>query len=153
MPKLYVMSIKPKYARAVLEGRKLYELRRLQGLKPLEEGSIVIVYASGETQSIVGEFKAGRVLVGSPERIWELVGREEYGLDEEARRYIEGSKRAMAVEVREPRVYPTPIKLEKIRRIIPGWNPPYSYVELEEGDPLYELLIKHVKAHSLHEKV
>mgnify|MGYP001770632057 CR=1 FL=1 len=145
MTRVYIMSIKPKYAKAVLEGRKVYELRRLQGSKPLEEDSLVIVYASGNLQSIIGEFRVGKVIVGSPEKIWELVGRSEYGLDDEARRYIEGARRAMAIQVREPKIYNVKIELSKIRRIIPGWNPPYSYAELEEGDPLYELIVKRAR--------
>jgi predicted transcriptional regulator len=146
LAKLYVMSIRPGYARAVLEGRKRFELRRLTGLEPPEEGSTVIVYASGNTQSIVGEFKVGRLVIGSPEKVWELVGREQYGITLEARRYIEGARRAVAIEVREPRIYGSTVKLEKIRRIIPGWNPPHSYEELGEGDPFYELVAKHLIA-------
>jgi Uncharacterized conserved protein len=144
--KLYLMSIKPVYARAVLEGRKRFELRRLAGLKPPEEGSTVVVYASGNTQGIVGEFRVGRLIIGSPEKVWELVGKGYYGVTSEAWRYIEGAKRAVAIEVREPKTYASTVKLEKIRRIIPGWNPPLSYEELREGDPFYELIAKYLVA-------
>ncbi len=142
--KIYIMSIKPRYARAVLEGRKKYELRRLSGLEPPEEGALVLVYASGDTQSIVGEFRVGRLVIGSPEKVWEQVGRELYDIAPDAKRYIEGARRAVAIEVKEPRFYNVAVKLEKIRRVIPEWNPPYSYERLEEGDPLYELIARHI---------
>ena len=141
---MYIMSIRPRYARAVLEGRKRYELRRLSGLKPPEEGSRVVVYASGDSQSIIGEFKVGKLVVGSPEKVWDLVGKELYGITPEARKYIEGATRAVAIEVREPKLYSVSVKLDKIRRVIPEWSPPYSYEKLEDGDPLYELIIRHL---------
>jgi len=128
----------------VLEGRKRFELRRLSKLKPPEEGSTIVIYVSGNIQSVVGEFKVGRLIVGSPDRVWEQVGKELYGITPESRKYIEGARKAIAIEVREPKTYISAIKLEKIRRIIPEWSPPYSYEKLEDGDPLYELLLKHI---------
>jgi predicted transcriptional regulator len=139
---IYLMSIKPKYAMSILSGRKKYELRRLEGLPPIEEGSTVVVYASGRVRSIVGEFRAGRVYLGLPEKIWGLVSRPGAGVDEEAWNYIKGSRRAMAIEVRDPKWYPVQVKLDEIRRIIPGWMPPYSYRRIVEGDPFYELILR-----------
>lgn len=139
---IYILSIKPKYARAILSGIKKVELRRLRGVKPPSTGSIMVMYASGDTQRIVGEFEVGKVDVGTPEKIWTLVYGSHTGVTSEAWRYIHGPWRVAAIWVRNPAEYPVKIELNDIRRIIPDWLPPYSYEELREGDPLLELIIK-----------
>ena len=143
---MYLMSIKPQYARAIFSGRKKYELRRLKGLPVIEPGSIIIVYVSGRVKSIVGEFRAARVIEGRPEKVWSVAGKPDAGVGEDAWSYIRGSSRAMAIEVGERAMYARPVTLEEIRRIIPGWNPPFSFRRLEEGDPLLELILRRVRS-------
>lgn len=143
---LYLMSIKPQYARAIFAGRKRYELRKLRGLPPIEEGSVIVVYVSGRIKSIVGEFRAGRVYKATPEKVWSIASAPGSGVGEDAWHYIKGAGRAMAIEVSEAVMYERPITLEEIRRVIPGWNPPYSYKRLIEGDPLLELIISRLRA-------
>ncbi len=139
---IYLMSIKPRYASAIFAGRKKYELRRLVGLPPIEEGSIVVLYVSGNVRSVVGEFTAGRIHRAAPETIWSIVKRPGTGIEDDAWDYVRGAKRALAIEVKDPRMYHRPVNLDEIRRIIPGWMPPMSYKLLEEGDPFLELVLK-----------
>ncbi|WP_232502282.1 DNA-binding protein [Aeropyrum camini] len=142
---LYLMSIRPQYARAIMAGRKKYELRRIHGVPPIEEGSIIVVYASGKVKSIIGEFEARRVIQATPEKIWSIASKPGSGVGEDAWQYIRGAKRAIAIEVGSRRIYERPVTLEEIRRIIPGWNPPFSYTLLEPGSPIYEILIKRLR--------
>ncbi|MEM1873345.1 MAG: ASCH domain-containing protein [Acidilobaceae archaeon] len=140
--RLYLLSIKPKYAKAILSGKKKVELRRLRGLKPPPPGAVMVMYASGNVQKIVGEFEVDKVEVGTPERIWALVYGERAGVGSDAWRYVRGPWRVAAIWVKRSLEYSVKISLEDIRRIIPEWLPPYSYEELEEGDLLLELIIK-----------
>lgn len=142
---LYLMSIRPQYASAIFRGRKKYELRKLSGVTPLNTGAVVIVYSSGNVKSIIGEFRAGRVIIDSPARIWANVTHPGSGIRGDAWQYIRGAKKAMAIEVVEPKLYPRQVSLEEIRRIIPGWMPPFSYRRINAGDRLYELVIKRLR--------
>ncbi len=146
---IFLMSIRPKYAEAIFRGRKRYELRKLSGLPPIPEGSVIVVYSSGKVKKIIGEFRVGRVIIDVPERLWPVVSRPGLGIGQDAYAYIRGSKRAMALEVRDPRLYPRPVSLEEIRRIIPGWMPPFSYKRLVPGDRVYELIVRPLRE-SLH---
>jgi len=143
---LYLMSIRPQYARAIFQGRKKFELRKLSGVPPVDEGSVIVVYSTKPEQRIIGEFRAGSVVRGSPERVWALVSGPGSGLGRDAYGYIRGGRRAMAIEVLEPRLYPRPVTLEEMRRIIPGWQPPFSYRRLSPGDREYELVIRRLRA-------
>ena len=145
---VYLMSIRPQYAKAILAGRKRFELRRLDGLPRIGEGSVIVIYASGKLKSILGEFRARRVYEAAPEKVWAMVQGPGTGVGRDAWDYIKGARRAMAIEVGERLVYQRPVTLEEVRRIIPGWMPPYSYKRLADGDPIYELVIKPLRAAS-----
>jgi len=143
---IYLMSIRPQYARAIFAGRKKFELRKLAGARVVEEGAVIVVYSSGKVKSIVGEFRAGRIIVGTPERVWASVRRPGTGIGDDAWPYVRGAKRAMAIEVVDPVLYPSPVALEEIRRLIPGWMPPFSYRRINKGDRIYELVIRRLRA-------
>ncbi len=142
---MYLMSIRPRYAYRIFTGIKKYELRRWFGLKP-EPGDIIIVYASGNVRALIGEFRVGRVIYGDPEDVWNyIMSQEKHGVRREDKGYIEGSRAAMAIEVIEPRLYPEPVSLYKLRAIIPGFNPPMSFKILEPDDPLYRLVVEKLR--------
>lgn len=142
---MYLMSIRPKYAYKIFAGIKKYELRRWIGIR-IDPGSLIVVYASGNVRALIGEFKAGRVIYGSPSRVWNYVRlTQSSGVDIEDRGYIMGSKTALAIEVLSPKLYKYSVKLDELRRIIPGFNPPLSFRELSETEPLYRLIIRKLR--------
>ncbi len=147
--RVYLFSIRPVYANAILSGVKRFELRRGGG-GILEPGGIAVIYASGRIKQIIGEFRIGRIHRGSPHHIWRMVtSRKEYGIGRDAWQYISGSRVAVAIEVLDPRPYRHRIGLNEIRAVLPDWNPPMSYQQLKEGDPLLELIIKPLRRKEL----
>ncbi|MEM4630937.1 MAG: ASCH domain-containing protein [Acidilobaceae archaeon] len=142
---MYILSIKPKYAKAILTGEKKVELRRLRGQKPPPSGAIMVMYASGDVQKIVGEFEVERVDVGTPEKIWALVAGPHTGVKPDVWKYVKGPWRVAAIWVKRPTEYYVKVSLEELRRIIPGWLPPRSYEELKDGDPVLELILKKIR--------
>ncbi len=141
----YLMSIRPKYAYRIFTGSKRFELRKWFGVVPVR-GSTIIVYASGSVRAIIGEFRVGRVYMGSPGEVWSFLSSQESpGVGREDYSYIRGSRRAMAIEVIDPILYSKPITLQEIKSIIPGFMPPLSFRMLNPYEPLYELLIRRVR--------
>jgi len=142
--KVYLMSIRPKFAYQIFTGKKKFELRRSIGVE-IEPGSKIILYVSGKVKAILGEFTVGRIIEGSAETVWKTIKQfGDVGIDADDWPYIKGARRALAIEVVNPIVYNRPIRLDEIRRVIPGFMPPLSYRVLYEGEPLYELLIKKI---------
>jgi len=141
----YLMSIRPRFARLVFSGRKKFELRRWFGL-PVEPGSVIVVYVSGDVQSIVGEFTAGVIHEGSPDHIRAVTSVPGSGLPRDAYQYIRSARKALAIEVVAPKTYARSVGLEEIRNIIPGWEPPRSYTLLQDGDPLLEAVIRPLRS-------
>ncbi len=140
--KIYLASIRPKYVYRIFTGVKKFELRKWIGIRP-PKGSTIVVYASGSVKAIVGEFRVGRVFFAQPSDIWNiLMTMEKSGIGAEDYQYIRGAKYALAIEILNPILYVKPIKLDELRRIIPGFMPPMSMKELSKDDPLYELIIR-----------
>ena len=142
--KMYLMSIRPKFAYQIFTGEKKFELRRAINIV-IEPGSKIILYVSGKVKAILGEFTAGRIIEGSAETVWRTIRQYgNVGIDADDWPYIKGARKALAIEVLNPVMYDRPIRLDEIRRIIPGFMPPLSYRILHEGEPLYELLIRRI---------
>lgn len=140
--KLFLFSIRPIYARAVLSGAKRYELRRgeVDGISP---GDTVFLYVSGREQRIEGLFRAGRVFRGTPHEVWKLVASDPTsGVGRDAWPYIAGSKSATAIEVLSPCVFSRQPTLREIRSVFPRWSPPLSYCSLNEKEPVFVLFLE-----------
>lgn len=141
MTRYHLFSIRPQYAQAIFAGVKKYELRRGVG-RDIETGDIVIVYVSGHVKRIYGYFTVGRIIRGTPQQVWRAVTVGATGIGRDAWQYIEGSPRAMALEVKRPRVFPQQPSLQEIRRVFPSWNPPLSYVHLDPDHPVFRIFIR-----------
>ncbi len=68
-----ILSLKPEYAEKILDGTKRYEFRKQ---RPRHQVQQVYIYASSPKKRIMGRFRIGRVIHGSPEEIWERCGNE-----------------------------------------------------------------------------
>lgn len=138
---MFLMSIKPVFARELFLGYKRFELRRVLNPHP-KSGDLVVVYVSGNVQALTGEFRVGRVFRGKPEKLFSTLEKyKPHGLRSEHWSYIRSLKEALAIEVVDALEYPLRVKLSDIRRIIPGFKPPYTYTPIYKWDPIYQLIL------------
>ena len=67
--KKILLSIKPRYVKEILSGRKLVEYRKRI---PREDGvRQVLIYASYPVKKVVAEFTVGEYITDTLERLWE----------------------------------------------------------------------------------
>jgi predicted transcriptional regulator len=62
-----LLSIKPKYANAILTGEKLVEFRKLTFKRQIER---VYIYSSAPEQRIIGYFTIEDIISDTPEELW-----------------------------------------------------------------------------------
>ena len=117
------ISVKPKYANAILEGTKTVELRRTRPNLP--DGSLVILYSSTPTRAVVGWAQLTGVRVGTPIEIWDKYGTAAAIDEPDYDAYFEGANRAFALELNSVVAAIQPIPLDVIRSI--GIQPPQSW--------------------------
>jgi len=117
-----LLSIRPEYADAILDGTKRYEFRRVAFSRP--DVTRIYLYATSKVRRIVGWFEVDGVYRDSPERIWERC-RDHAGISaDDFFRYFEGCSRACAIRVRNPVRFPEPVDPHVA---MPGFAPPQSF--------------------------
>ena len=125
MPTSVLLSVKPQFAEAILDGSKKYEFRRALFRSPTVER--VVLYASSPIQKVVGEFRLAEVLSMRPTALWSAtssgagIGRSYFN------RYFAGRKEGHALRVAEPRRYAKPRDLTRDYGI---GRPPQSFCYL-----------------------
>lgn len=116
-----LLSIKPRFARAIMSGDKRVEFRRgpYRG-----DVKVVLVYATSPVQKLIGYFEVAFVEESSPTVLWRKyrrVGGIEYG---EYKRYYTGAQRAVAIGV--GKVHRLDVE-RPLSRLGPGTVPPQSF--------------------------
>lgn len=64
-----LLSIKPIYAKAILEGKKEYEFRKRRCKPGVNK---IVFYSTTPESKVVGEAEIEDIIEGSPSKIWEL---------------------------------------------------------------------------------
>lgn len=104
-----LLSIKPIYAKVILEGKKQYEFRKS---KPKEGIDRIVFYASSPQKQIVGEAAIDEILEGTPQEIWEIAKTAAGITKEFFFSYYSGKKRAVAFKLKDVIIYHPPKTLE-----------------------------------------
>jgi predicted transcriptional regulator len=123
--RVLLMSIKPTFSDRIFNGKKRFELRRTA--VRIEEGDVVVVYASSPVKAIVGAFTVSGVKRGAVRQMWIHHG-SDFGVShDEYTSYFEGADEAYAIEV-GARIPITPVSLDALRLRYEGFRPPQSFM-------------------------
>ena|SRR5438552_8294176 len=121
-----LLSIRPAFASAILNGNKRFEFRRRIFAQPVD---IILVYVTVPVQRIVAEFKVRAVLSGNPETLWKSTHRYA-GIDKKVfLEYFRDAKVGYAIEIGEVRRYAIPFC--PVKRL--GITPPQSFTYLHHS--------------------
>ncbi len=123
------LSLRPRYAELLLAGRKSVELRRICPAAP--EGSMVLLYASSPTMTLVGQAEVERIEVASLDQIWQMHGPQTGINRNEYDRYFEGLDQGVAILLTNIRRLDRPRPLDDLRHRLSGFRPPQSYRYLD----------------------
>ena len=104
-----LLSVKPRFAKAILDGEKYFEFRRT--LFRNRDVRRVVIYASNPVQRVVGEFRIDEILTMEPADLWEIT-RGGSGIDKSYfDDYFAGREKAHALKVGQPIRYREPKQL------------------------------------------
>ena len=137
-PVVALMSIRPRFAQAILEGVKLVELRRVPLKRPITH---VVIYETAPTAAIVGVFGVGNVVERTPRAVWDKYNGTSGLTKREFDAYFTGKHLAIVIEVGEATRLSEAVRLSdlSIRR------PPQSFMYLPL--PLAERFLKETRSH------
>ncbi|WP_045056246.1 ASCH domain-containing protein [Aliterella atlantica] len=129
---IILLSIKPEYANKIFDGMKVVELRRIR--PKLEEGDLVIVYASSPKKALIGAFEVEKVVQKPLLELWKEV-KEIAGISyKEFRSYYKGLSVGCGIYLNKTHHFSQPIELERLRQEWNNFQPPQSYRYLKPSE-------------------
>jgi len=124
-PVIALLSIKPNYANAILDGRKKVEFRK----RPFKRAvTHVVIYATAPMKRIIGWFRTKRYEQMSPADLWERFATVGGISHDEFQAYFSGSESGVAIHVERPRRLKAPLALSRICSTVPPQS--YKYLGL-----------------------
>lgn len=126
------MSIRPRFASAILDGTKTVELRRRRVAVP--PGAFVVLYASAPEMALVGTVRVTTVITADPGHLWENVATRAGITRREYDQYAAGADALSALLLDAPSRLLAPVPLTTLRRACPSFTVPqsYRYLNVEE---------------------
>jgi predicted transcriptional regulator len=127
-----LLSLRPRFADAILSGTKTVELRR----RPInaQPHTPIILYASSPTMAIVGTARLGEVHAHTPAAAWKK-HRKSLGLSRaEFDAYLDGSPYAYVLLLQRICVLNEPLSLRSLRQE-GAFQPPQSFRYVAATDP------------------
>ena len=106
-----ILSIKPKYAHKILEGKKTYELRK--NIFKNSEIKTVLIYASAPISKIIGEFQIDNIVHLELEELWNTV-KEKAEVDRDFfDEYFETKAKGYAIRIKDVKKYKNSIDISE----------------------------------------
>jgi predicted transcriptional regulator len=141
-----LLSVQPRFAEKILEGKKKVELRRTR--PRVDHGDMVIIYASSPVMAVIGSFAIDRLIMKRPKELWPLVEHKACISHEEFNRYYRGSRAGVAIFLSDARPLNKPLGLEEIREAWPNFHPPQGFRYLASMNQKAEIFASAVSAES-----
>jgi predicted transcriptional regulator len=126
------VSVKPRFAEALLSGKKTVELRKKTPIP--NKGDEIYVYAKVPQKELVGSVICEGVVVGTLPELWRQVRTRAAVSKEEFDAYFGSRKTGVGIVVKDAWRFARPLPLADI----PGFHPPQSPIRIP--DSLWKVL-------------
>jgi predicted transcriptional regulator len=120
-----LLSVRPRFADAILDGTKRVEIRRRRVW--IADGSLCLLYSSSPIRALVGAVRVRQTDVDSADALWARWGPQTGLTRAEYDAYVDGSVLPCAIEVEAAMRLSDPIPLEELRRRKGDFVTPQSY--------------------------
>ncbi|HWV48106.1 MAG TPA: ASCH domain-containing protein [Microbacterium sp.] len=128
MKRALLISVKPRYARAILEGRKTVEVRRR--FPEVPPGTTVVLYSSSPERAVLGTVRLKQTITVPSDRVWEMHSSAIDIAEDALGEYLEGAEDSTLLEVEDPQTWARPVSLTSLRALL-GLEPPQSFRYLD----------------------
>jgi predicted transcriptional regulator len=129
-----LISLEPRHAENILDGKKLVELRRRA--MNVKTGATVWIYAKLPVGSIVGSAIVRAIHVQAPSTLWRKFGPVCGITRTEFFKYFEDVEQGTALELSDCRRLVCSFSLDSLRQFNARFQPPQFFARLKRGTPL-----------------
>ena len=137
--RMVVLSLKPRFAEAILAGVKTVELRRTE--PKIVVPTRALLYATSPVRALLGTCIITSVQPLDLQALWREHGPGAGLLYNEFQEYFEGVEVGTALTLTQPRAFGRQIDLQDLRAKPQGFRPPqsFAYVDTKTGDRLIRM--------------
>jgi predicted transcriptional regulator len=141
-PEEAIISIRPKFADAILSGAKTIELRRR--IPTIQTGARLWIYATRPIGAVVGSATIDAIVRGRPDMVWEACGGRANVSRLEFNRYFHGAPEAIGISLAAIQKIRA-IGIEKLKGWRDGFHPPQVMCKItaNEAKNLRGLVFEH----------
>lgn len=132
--RMVVLSLRPRFAEAILAGAKTVELRRTE--PKIVVPTRALLYAASPVRALLGTCIITSVRSTDLAALWQEHGSHAALSYEDFRRYFEGVDVGTALTLTEPRRFSCKVALEDMRAKPRSFRPPqsFAYVDAKTGN-------------------
>ena len=137
--RMIVLSLKPRFAEAILAGTKTVELRRT--MPKIEVPTRALLYATTPVRALLGTCIITSVISAPLSDLWREYGSRANLAYHEFKRYFEGVEVGTALTLDEQRPLSRRVPLQDLRADPIGFRPPqsFAYVDTKTADRLLRM--------------
>lgn len=137
--RMVVLSLKPRFAEAILAGAKTVELRRTA--PKIDVPTRALLYATTPVRALIGTCVVTSVQTASLTVLWRDHGSRSALAYREFQRYFEGVEIGTALTLAQPKSFSSEVPLQDLRAKPKGFRPPqsFAYVDTNTGNRLMKM--------------
>lgn len=141
----FVVSIKPTYAKKIVDGEKTVELRR-KFASEIDDGAFILIYSSSPVRAVVGMAKIDRVECLPLAKLWRRHGNAACVEKKFFDLYFSGKREGYAIVLGDVLKFEEPVSIDKLKKKV-GFVPPQSFSYLSQD---YYTLIQNERVQAPH---
>ena len=137
--RMVVLSLKPRFAEAILDGVKTVELRRT--VPKIVVPTQALLYAVTPVRALLGTCVVTDVVSAELDVLWQDHGPGAGLTYQEFRQYFEGVDAGAALTLADPQPFSRSIPLEDLQARPRGFRPPqsFAYVDAQTGGRILDM--------------
>jgi predicted transcriptional regulator len=116
-----LLSIRPKHVKAIEQGTKKYEFRKVIFRRSVDR---IYIYETSPTRQIVGYFEVGSIIEDCPDRLWSALHNDSGLSESDFLAYYGQSQHGFAIEIKNAVFFKTPIEPKDLSQ---DFIPPQSF--------------------------
>ena len=120
-----LLSVRPRYAERILEGKKTVELRRVRPRRC--EDAVMLIYVSSPVRALKAIARVERVTAAEPSELWRQVAPKAGVSRAEFDAYFDDVDMGFAIHLKNVLQLPQSLPLKDLRELWPGFRPPQCY--------------------------
>jgi len=116
MSRSILLSVRPRFAHALLAGTKTAEVRRQ--FPDVPPGTTAVIYSSSPEKAALGTMRVRALVRSTKSAIWRDYSKAIGIRRAELRDYLDGARECSILELDEPQIWASPVHLEQLRKTL-----------------------------------